>query len=114
MDMVAKLDRLYPQLLRVNPKCRFCGREAHAIHHIIGRANLLLRYDLNNLIPICDDCHRLVHDKGIEMFIPPLRMYYLNTMKNIQFQDYLLSHNLTREEFFKQKETELKERINGR
>lgn len=113
MDMVAKkLDRLYPAL---RSKCHFCGREANAIHHIISRSNLLLRYDLKNLIPICDDCHRLIHDKGFDVlnFLSPSRRLYLEQMKNIQFQDYLITHNLTREEFFKTKEKELKEAING-
>lgn len=112
MDMVAKLDRLYPQL---RSKCYLCGRAASSIHHIVPRANLLLRYDLNNLVSICDDCHRLIHDKGFDLanYISPTRWLYLEQMKNIQLQDYLLAHNLTREEFFKLKEKELKEAING-
>ena len=113
MDMVAKLDRLYPKLQN-KMKCHFCGKPSSQIHHIITRANILLRYDLTNLLPVCDDCHRLIHDKGlnVEFFLPPARWLYLQKMKNIQFQDYLLGHGLTRDDFFKQKEKELKEAIN--
>lgn len=111
--LMEKLDRLYP-LLRVNKRCHFCGKPAEHIHHIRGRANLLLRYDLNNLMPLCADCHRLVHLKNLDLYISVFRMDYLNKMSRIQFQDYLLSHDLTREEFFKLKLKELKEAIYGK
>lgn len=115
MDMVAKLDTLYPQLRKVQSKCHFCDNEVSEIHHIIGRANLLTRYDLANLLPVCQNCHRLIHNHGlkIENYISPSRWLHLQQLKNIQFQDYLISHNLTRDEFFKIKEQELKEAING-
>lgn len=108
-----KLDRLYP-LLRVGRRCHFCGKPAEHIHHIRGRSNLLLRYDLNNLLPLCADCHRLVHLKNLDLYIPMFRMDYLNKMSRTQFQDYLLSHDMTREDFFKQKAKELKEAIYGK
>lgn len=111
-SMVTRLDKLYPKLRN---RCHFCGRKATSMHHIKPRHSLLIRYDLKNLLPVCDDCHRLIHDKSlkVENFISPQRWLYLNQMEQIQFQDYLLAHNLTREEFFKLKEKELKEAING-
>lgn len=116
MDMVAKLDSIYPQLRRRWTRCHFCGATSEHIHHIKGRSNLLIRYDLKNLIPLCADCHRLIHDKGIKVqnYITPSRWLYLTQMENIQIQDWLLTHNQTREEFLRQKEKELKEIINGR
>ena len=113
-DWVAKLDRLYPNLRSCWTRCLFCGRPSSEIHHIVHRNNLLLRFDLNNLIPLCHDCHSLVHLKNLELYLPPARWLYLEQMKQIQFQDYLIAHNLTREEFFKQKEKELKEQLNER
>ena len=109
-----KLDRLYP-LLRKGKRCHFCGKPATEIHHIRGRSNLLLRYDLKNLIPLCSDCHSLVHLKkmNLDFYISMFRMDYLNKMSRIQFQDYLLSHDMTREDFFKQKLIDLKEAIYG-
>lgn len=115
MDMVAKLDNLYPKLRNCWTKCHLCGRRTSEIHHIIGRQKLLLRFDIRNLLPLCADCHRLIHDKSLNLsfFIPTARWLYLEQMSHIQFQDYLLGHGLTRDEFFKQKEKELKEIING-
>lgn len=110
-NMVAKLDGLYPKL-RYNKACSICGRQATEIHHIIHRDNLLLRYDLNNLLPLCSDCHRLVHDKGAELYISVWKMEYLNALKNVQLKDYLLKHGLTKKEFFKLKEIELRREIN--
>lgn len=113
MDKYIKaLDTLYPKLAR-GKRCYFCGRGATEIHHIRGRSNILLRYDLNNLLPICRDCHEQIHRKNIDLYISVFRMDYLNTMSRVLFQDYLLSHDLTREEFFKLKMKELKEAING-
>lgn len=114
-EWMEKLDKVYP-LLRKYKRCHFCGRPATEIHHIRGRANLLLRYDLQNLLPLCNGCHSLVHLKKInlDLYIPMFRMDYLNKMQRIQFQDYLLSHDMTREDFFKLKLKELKEAINGR
>jgi hypothetical protein len=111
-NMVAKLDRLYPLLKRHKP-CTMCGRQSTDVHHIIGRDNILLRFDLNNLLPLCRDCHRLVHKtrRGALDYISWSRADYLETMANVQFQDYLLANGLTREEFFKIKEKELMEEI---
>lgn len=116
MDMVAKLDRLYPQLRNRWTRCHFCGKPTEHIHHIKGRSNLLIRFDIRNLLPLCADCHRLVHNKGlnVELYISPSRWLYLEQVSRIQLQDYLIANNLTREEFFKQKEKELKEIINGK
>lgn len=109
-----KLDALYPKL-SLNSRCMICGRMAEHQHHIKPRANDLLRYDIKNLLSLCHECHSLIHDKSlkVENFISPQRWLYLEKMEQIQFQDYLLAHNLTREEFFKLKEKELKEAING-
>ena len=113
-EWVAKLDRIYP-LLRKGRRCHFCGRPAEHIHHIRGRANILLRYDLNNLLPVCADCHSLIHlnHLNLDLYISMFRMDYLNKMSRIQFQDYLLSHDMTREDFYKEKLNDLKEAIYG-
>lgn len=115
VDWKKKLDALYPKLSQ-NARCALCGKKAEHQHHIIPRANDLLRYDVKNLLPLCHDCHSLVHDKNLNLsfFIPTARWLYLEQMSRIQFQDYLLGHGLTRDEFFKQKEKELKEIINAR
>ena len=115
VDWEKRLDRIYPKLTQ-NSRCAICGRKAEHQHHIKPRANELLRYDTKNLLSLCGDCHHLIHDKGIkiENYISPARWLYLNKMMNIQFQDYLLEHNLTRDEFFAKQEKKLKEAINGK
>lgn len=110
---IKTLDTIYPKLSK-GKRCYFCGRPAEHQHHIRPRANLLLRYDLQNLIPLCASCHEEVHKKNLDLYISMFRMDYLNKMSRIQFQDYLLSHDLTREDFFKLKLKELKEAINGK
>jgi 5-methylcytosine-specific restriction endonuclease McrA len=50
--------------------CQYCGRftnlEGIGIHHIIYRshANRDRVHDLCNLITLCCDCHRKIHDQG--------------------------------------------------
>lgn len=115
VDWIKKLDALYPKL-SIGKRCYFCGKKATQQHHIRPRSNYLLRYDIQNLLPVCNDCHEHIHAKKInlDLYISMFRMDYLNKMSRIQFPDYLISHDLTRDEFFKLKEKELKEAIYGR
>lgn len=110
--MVAKLDNIYPKLRR-NKLCYFCSKPSTEIHHIVRRDNLILRFDLYNLLPLCNDCHRLIHDKGMDVmeYLPWARVNYLQSRANVQIKDYLLIEGLTKEDFFKQKEKELLEEI---
>lgn len=61
-----KLDRLV-QMLHLGRRCAMCGCNAEAVHHIVGRANTLLRYAPINLMPVCTFCHRRIHDVGIDI-----------------------------------------------
>ena len=105
-----KLDNLASKLKK-DRRCECCGAPAVHVHHIIPRANRLLRWDVMNLIPLCAECHRRIHDKDKYLIIAPAREKYLQKMKNKDFKDYLLQHNLTKEEFFKLKEQALREAI---
>lgn len=105
-----KLDRLYPKF-GSNKRCAVCGRPAEHVHHIIPRANILLRWDINNLIPLCFGCHRMIHDRKQKLVLSPTRREYLERMKNVEFKDYLLANSLTREDFFEEKYNQLKEAI---
>ena len=107
-----KLDRLYPKL-RIGRKCAnpACNRQAAHIHHIVRRNVDLLRYDINNLLPLCEECHRQIHDEGLYNrgmdFVDEQRRNYLQRMKNIDFKQFLLELNITKDDFFAQKEREL-------
>ena len=58
-----KLDRLASKInLERNPICMQCCSKADQVHHLVGRANLSVRWDRRNLISMCFKCHREVHD----------------------------------------------------
>lgn len=114
MNIRDKLDRLYPKL-SIGRKCVVCGKNAQNQHHIIPRNNELLRYNPRNLLSLCYDCHSKLHDKGLWShgldLVDEDTQKYLLEMRSITFKDYLLQHNLTKEEFFEQQERELKNLI---
>lgn len=88
-----------------------CDNISHHVHHIIRRDNILLRYDVNNLLPLCEKCHRQIHDNGMYNrgmdFLDEQTQAYLLRMKNVDFKQYLLELGITKEDFLKQKEKEL-------
>lgn len=74
------------------------------MHHIIGRSNKLLRYDLTNLLPVCFDCHRMIHDEGLDAFeyIPTVQAEFLNDVKNSSYKNFLtFVVNKTEDEYLK-------------
>lgn len=86
-----ELDRLV-QMLHLGQRCHICGyHNAEAVHHIIGRANQLLRYDVVNLLPVCNSCHRKIHDNGLDVsdYIDSIRWNYLQRVKNESYRDIL-------------------------
>ena len=106
------LDRLYPKL-RLNCRCANpnCRSFAEHVHHIVRRNNMLLRWDVDNLLPLCSSCHQEIHDKGLYNrgldFVSKERQDYLLRMKNLDFKQYLIDNGLSQEEFYKLKEREL-------
>ena len=96
-----ELDRLVQQL-RINQRCHICGAKATEIHHIIGRKNYVLRYDLPNLLPVCQQCHSDIHDKGlsVESYVPSEIWQYLQENKNKSYKDFLLFCGMTEDEYF--------------
>ncbi len=106
MESIEKeLDRLV-QMLCINHICHICGtRSATAVHHIIGRANPVLRYDVTNLLPVCNECHRAIHDKGVDVsgYVHPWRWEYLQRIKNKSYKDILtFEMQMSEKEYFKQ------------
>jgi len=61
-----KLDRIVQQhYVPLNPECLVCGKPtAEMHHHIQKKQSLSLRYDKENLIPLCKGCHLAIHRKG--------------------------------------------------
>lgn len=54
-----RLDRLWSQITREKKYCEICGKAGNNPHHIIGRRNLNLRWDLRNACLLCSGCHTL-------------------------------------------------------
>lgn len=105
-----ELDRLVQQLSE-NRRCYICRtKNSSEVHHLIGRSNPLLRYELANLIPICARCHRAIHDGKInqENYINPTRWQWLQENKNKSFKDYLLGLGLTKQEYESQCKKKIK------
>jgi 5-methylcytosine-specific restriction endonuclease McrA len=47
------------------PKCEVCGGRVHCMHHFFPKSvSSRLRYDFDNLIPICQGCHMRHHLAG--------------------------------------------------
>lgn len=60
-----KADRLLQQIVKAaRPRCEHCGKPTQAAHHFYTKASSAeLRYDLQNMIALCNGCH-LQHHKG--------------------------------------------------
>lgn len=54
-----RLDKLWGRIIRAraNHKCEMCGKPGDQPHHIVGRRNMRLRFDLRNGINLCYGCH---------------------------------------------------------
>lgn len=52
-------DKLLTPIIKVlSPKCILCGRPTQVAHHHFHKSkSLTLRYNLKNLIPLCNACH---------------------------------------------------------
>lgn len=46
-------------------KCEICGKQMNCLHHFFPKSvSARLRYDWDNLIPICNGCHMQHHQAG--------------------------------------------------
>ncbi len=60
----AKAIKLWAEIVmrKGNYKCLVCGKRATDPHHFIFRSrSLVLKYDVENGIPLCGHCHTLIH-----------------------------------------------------
>jgi 5-methylcytosine-specific restriction endonuclease McrA len=54
--------RLRVSVLTSEPLCRVCGCIAVEVHHIIEASkNADLFFEISNLAPVCEECHKKVH-----------------------------------------------------
>lgn len=59
-----ELDLLAKRLIVAmdGPACRRCGSRAAEVHHLVTRRRKTLRWDADNLVLLCIECHRWWHD----------------------------------------------------
>lgn len=60
-------DLLTPIIKKLFPNCLLCGKKTQVAHHHFKKErSLALRYNLKNLIPLCNGCHfRMKWEEGI-------------------------------------------------
>ena len=61
-----KCDKLWSQIIRGKVQCEACGKPGNNPHHVIGRSNHNLRWDLRNGCLLCPACHFEVHNNPIK------------------------------------------------
>lgn len=86
------------------------------LHHLIHRANLIYRYDFNNLIPVDRITHDRIHFQNggnIDFLasLPLEKQLWIQQHKNDSFKSYLFNNRLTAVEFLQQKQKELMARV---
>lgn len=64
-------------LLREQYRCRRCGLSVSSdtahVHEIVYRSRGGDATDASNCIPLCPECHRLIHDAKVTVEFGPLR-----------------------------------------
>lgn len=53
---------LTPIIKKMFPKCMLCGADTQVAHHHVHKSqSTRLRYEIDNLIPLCNSCHLALH-----------------------------------------------------
>lgn len=54
---------LTPLIIKLFPRCLLCSQPAQVAHHFIKKSESnRLRYEMDNLIPLCHKCHCALHN----------------------------------------------------
>lgn len=54
-----KCNKLWSQIVRSPGKCEYCGKTEHLqAHHIFGRSNKAVLWDVDNGVCLCAGCHK--------------------------------------------------------
>ena len=89
--IIKELDRLIQELSHYE-RCAICGKPAQCTHHIIRRDDMMARYDLTNLLFVCQHCHDEIHNGHIDeyRYLSKQRKEFLNELKKISYKDFLI------------------------
>lgn len=69
-------------------KCELCGKYGDNPHHIVGKKNYRLRYDLRNGCCLCSGCHTFRRNSAHQ---DPLGMYEYMVDYREEDWDYLIT-----------------------
>ena len=56
-NLKKQLDTLWAQIIAKKEYCEMCNKPGSNAHHVIGRINYILRWDLRNGCYLCISCH---------------------------------------------------------
>ena len=90
-----QLDKLWSEIIHSKGYCEWCGQIGKNAHHVIGRTNYSLRWDIRNGCFLCISCHFKAHNDPLgfmEFFKKknPEDYKYLKEKKN-QIASYTIS-----------------------
>lgn len=111
MDMKYKLDRLVQQWASKQHSI-ISGKPAECGHHYFSRRHEIIRYNLDNIIPLTIEKHNKVHSGEIKINIPEILEEILFKLKEQGLKNYLLQNNLTLDDFYRKEEKKLRAAIN--
>jgi len=78
------MDKLWSEIIRSGGRCEICGKTTNLqAHHVIGRRNLSLRWDLHNGVCLCPGCHTFSKTSAHQNPI-----YFLDWFKKHRPEDY--------------------------
>lgn len=108
MNLEDENDRLVQEWASMQ-RSYISGKKGCVGHHYYSRRHLLLRWDILNIIPLTPDEHREFHDGKFKVEIQnPFRKQYLENMINEDFKDFLLESGMTKKDFIKERNLELR------
>lgn len=85
------------------------GKKGCVGHHYYSRRHLLLRWDIKNIFPLTPCEHEALHNGLWKLEIGnPFRKQYLDNIVKKDFKDYLLESGMTKKDFIKERNLELR------
>lgn len=79
---------LTPIIKALHPKCAICGKETQVAHHFVHKSSSnKLRYELENLVNLCNPCHFRLHQNEsywAAVLVSGLGMKWFERMKSMK------------------------------
>jgi len=118
-QLARKAERLWKKvaLLKWGDRCLVCGKPASTFHHFIPRSrSLVLKYDVENAIPICTKCHYKIHFSSNPVEVAEI-VDLIKKKRGEEWVDYIdekrkiLSHGLNNIKWYEEQIKKLKRQL---